>query len=311
MRRAIHVTVAATAAVAAALSANPAAGAAPAAGPVTAGPISAGAVSAAPVEIVGTSTGFTAATRHAAGHVTFRARTSHPAGGLFVLLRLRPGIALGDLLDSLAMGVSDDRAESAAGGRAAQRQAVMYGSAVVQPDHPGSFTSLLRPGHYYLINYQDLFEGGAAQAGQRLRPLTITEDVSPAPPPAAAATAVMTLAHGRARFVVPGTLRAGAPLRLVNAMPQLGEAVIMPVRPGTTDEQVGAFFDAVNAGRWDVESPFTGPALNGASALSPGHTTVLGHSLRPGEYALVTWYPDVETIAMLAAEGQYALITVV
>ena len=45
-------------------------------------------------------------------------------------------------------------------------------------------------------------------------------------------------------------------------------------------------------------------------ALSPGHTTILEVSLQPGQYALVTWYPNLDNGTMLAAQGQFALVTI-
>lgn len=49
----------------------------------------------------------------------------------------------------------------------------------------------------------------------------------------------------------------------------------------------------------------------GVPALSPGHTTTLGLTPPPGRYALVTWYPNFRDGNMLAAPGQFGLVTVV
>jgi hypothetical protein len=33
-------------------------------------------------------------------------------------------------------------------------------------------------------------------------------------------------------------------------------------------------------------------------------------SLQPGQYALLTWYPNFDNGTMLAAQGQFALVTI-
>ena len=98
----------------------------------------------------------------------------------------------------------------------------MFGGAAVLPGVAVSFTSLLLPGVYRLVNYRDLIEGGVPQAAARARTLTIGRDWSSAAPPRAAATCLMTLAGAQARFWLPPTLDSNAPLRITNAMPQLG-----------------------------------------------------------------------------------------
>lgn len=260
------------------------------------------------IRVVGTSAGFTAPDRHPAGQVTFEVSTSHPEGGLFSLLKLRPGVALDDLLGDLMSGLSEDRAEAVAGGRAVQAKATLLGGAAVLPGQPISFTRLLTPGTYHLVNYRDLIEGGVEQAAERLGTLTITSRWSSARPPHAAATAVFALAGGHARFLMPTTLRSGSPLRMVNAMPQLGEAVFMPVRPGTTRAQLVAFFETVDQGGW-ADSPIIGDPV-GVPALGPGQAVVVEIPLPPGPYALVTWYPSLRDGTMLAALGQVEVVTI-
>jgi hypothetical protein len=261
------------------------------------------------IDVVGTSTGFTMPERHSAGFVTFDVSTTHAQGGLFALWKLGPATTLGEALRYALMGLSDTRSESIQGGRALQQHADILGAAAVLPGQPVSFTSLLSPSTYYFVTYQDLREGGVSQAAQRLRRLSITSHYSAARPPVASATAVFTLAGRRAAYRMPTRLPGGRPLRMVNAMPQLTEAVFMPVRPDTTREQLRRFFAAADQEDWSVEPPFIGGPV-GLPALSPNRTTLIEPALRPGLYALVTWYPDFNTGRMLAAEGQFELVTI-
>lgn len=261
------------------------------------------------VDVAGTSGGFTMPERHPAGFVTFDVSTTHPQGGLFALWKLRPAATLDETLRHALMGLSDSRQESIQGGQAVQRRADVLGGAAVLPGQPVSFTALLQPGTYHLVNYQDLREGGVPQAAARLHALTITKHYSAARPPAASATAVFTLAGGHAAYRMPTRLHSGQPVHMVNAMPQLTEAVFMPVRPGTTHEQLRLFFAAADREDWSVEPPFIGGPV-GLPALSPNRATIVEPTLPPGLYALVTWYPDFDSGRMLAAEGQFALITI-
>jgi len=262
------------------------------------------------IEVVGTSEGFTMDGEHAAGFVTFQASSSHPAGALYSLLQLRTETALDDVLENLRRGISDDRAESVAGGRSVQEQARLLGGAAVLPGQPVTFTSFLGPGTYHLVNYQDLREGGVRQAADRQRTLTITHRWDVVRAPQVAATCVMTLGRDEAAFRMPATLPAGSALRVVNAMSQLSEAVFMPVRPGTTRQQMQEFFNAADRGDFSVPPPFIGGPV-GLPALGPGRTTVLRVALRPGDYTLVTWYPNFDDGTMLAAQGQFAMVRIV
>lgn len=261
------------------------------------------------IDVVGTSTGFTMPRSHPAGFVTFDVGSTHPSGALFALWRLRPAVTLHDALHHAMLGLSDTRSDSITGGRGLQERVEVLGGAAVLPGQPVSFTSPLTPGTYHLVNYQDLREGGVPLAAGRLRALTITDRHGAAPPPAARATAVFTLAGGQAAYRMPTHLRRGQPLRMVNTMPQLTEAVFMPVRPGTTREQLRRFFAAADREDWSVDAPFIGGPV-GLPALSPHRATIIRTPLPPGLYALVTWYPDFGSGRMLAAEGQHELVTI-
>jgi hypothetical protein len=67
----------------------------------------------------------------------------------------------------------------------------------VLPGQPVSFTSLLLPGTYHLVNYQDLWDGGVPQAAVRARALIITSQWSGSCPPPASTTSVFTTEAGR------------------------------------------------------------------------------------------------------------------
>lgn len=76
-------------------------------------------------------------------------------------------------------------------------------------------------------------------------------------PSAAAEIVLSSTPAGATRFTAPATLPSGRPVRVVNRSRQYNEAILLPVRPGTTREQVGAYITAVSEGG-QAPSPFTG-----------------------------------------------------
>jgi len=270
---------------------------------ITAGPANAAKPAASVIAVVGTSAGFTMADSHPAGQVTFEASSSHPDGGWFALWKLRSGATLDEALN-------DANDQTAEGGRRLQNDVEVLGGAMALPGQPASFTSLLLPGAYYMVNLRDLVEGGVAQAAPRLHSLTITSQWRPSHPPRASATVVFTQTGSVPGYVVPAELRSGQAVRMVNAMPQMGEAIFLSLRPGTTQEQVQEWFANADRGDWGIPAPYTSLPV-GMPSLSPGKTTIVEVSLQPGQYIMVSWYPDFGTGHMLAAEGQFRLVTIV
>ncbi|MFJ8011751.1 hypothetical protein [Streptomyces sp. NPDC096339] len=260
----------------------------------------AAASSAAPqeVDIPVTPDGFTAPSVLRAGPVTLRVRSTDPRGAWIGLVRLRPGVPLERYLEDLERAMGDDPVE---GGKAVARDAEMLGGAAVA-HAPAAVTMKLTPGEYHLIDFRDV---GLPDLADRVRPVralaghprTDTADIRPA--------ARITLRDGA--FEAPDVL--SGPVQVVNRSRQHNEAMLMPVRPGTTLADLDAFFADVDAGRRPSGSPFTG-GPTGVVPLSPGRSAVLTTDLPPGEYALVTWVRDLRTGSMFAARGMRMLITV-
>lgn len=279
------------------LSLAPAAHAAPA--PV---PLTIGHSSAAPqdVDISVTSEGFTAPSALRPGAVTFRVRSTDPAGAWIGLVRLRPGVRLETYLADLRRAMGDD---PVAGGRAVARDAEMLGGSAVA-HAPAAVTLNVTPGTYHLVDFRDV---ELPDLADRVRRVTVLPG-RPAPssrPPAADPTSRITLRDGR--FDAPDVL-SGA-VRVVNRSRQYNEAMLMPVRPGTTLPDLDAFFEAVDAGRDPGGWPFAG-GPTGVVPLSPGRSAVLETELPSGAYALVTWVRDLDSGRMFAARGMRDLVTV-
>lgn len=239
--------------------------------------------------------GFDAPATLRAGAVTFRVRSTDPAGAWLGLVRPRPGVTLERYLTDLTRAMGDDPVE---GGRAVARDVEMLGGVAVA-HAPASATMRVSPGEYYLIDFRDVGLPDLADRVHRVR--VLPGHTAPAPAPRA------RIVVGDGTFDAPGTLTG--PVRVVNRSRQHNEAMLMPVRPGTTLSDLDAFFTEVDAGRYPAGSPFTG-GPTGVVPLSPGRSAVLSTELPAGEYALVTWVRDLTTGRMFAARGMRALITV-
>jgi hypothetical protein len=244
------------------------------------------------VDITVTAAGFQAPQTVSGGSITLRARSTDPQGAWLGLVRLRPGVALETYVADVREAFSDDPATSVAGGRAVTRDVDMLGGVAVA-QVPASVTVTAAPGGYHLVDFRDVREPDFAT---RIRPLLVTPGASGEP---GASAQILQLDR---TFVAPRQLTSGANVRVVNLSCQLNEAMLIPVRPGTTLGDLDAFFSGAGG------APFTG-GPTGVVPMSPGRSAVFSAGLPAGEYALVTWVRDLRTGTMLAAEGMRALVT--
>ncbi|MFJ9582939.1 hypothetical protein [Streptomyces acidicola] len=250
------------------------------------------------VDIAVTPEGFTAPSVLRPGAVTFRVRSTDPAGAWIGLVRLRPGVTLETYLADLRRAMGDD---PGAGGRAVARDVEMLGGTAVA-HAPAAATLYVTPGTYYLVDFRDV---DLPDLADRVRRLTVPPGWPVQVPRPSAPTSRITLRDSA--FDVLGVL--SGPVRVVNRSRQHNEAMLMPVRPRTTLADLDAFFEAVDAGRDPGAQPFTG-GPTGVVPLSPGRSAVLETQLPSGTYALVTWVRDLDSGSMFAARGMRALVTV-
>ncbi|MFC6882315.1 MULTISPECIES: hypothetical protein [Actinomadura] len=276
--------------------------------PVAAAPAEAG--SAAPViDVKADDEGFTAPASFTSGPTSFRVSTTATgeSGSIIGLVRLRPGATPERFATHLGQVFADDPEVAVPAGRALMAEAELVGGAQAQPGRPTTFTTTLRPGTYYLLDYMD-FETGTPAGAEALRALTVKRERHRGRAPRPGAVVGMSRTASGPRFHAPSRIRAGAPLLLSNRMEQVNEALFVPVRPGTTRADVQKFFEGVQNGEWS-EPPFAGASL-GAPPLSPRRSLVLAAPLKPGRYALITWVVDLSDGGRLAAKGMHTLITV-
>lgn len=251
------------------------------------------------VDIAVTPDGFSAPARVQAGQLTLRVRSTDPAGAWLGVVRLRDGVPLDRYLADVRQAFSSDPAQEVAGGRAVTADAVMLGGVAVA-NTPAAVTMSVNRGRYLLIDFRDALLPDLAT---RVRTL----DVQPRPDaPACAATRITLLEN---RFAAPSSFASGAPVEVVNRSSQFNEAMLIPVRPGTTLADLDAFFAVVNAGQgYPPTSPFVG-GPTGVVPLSPGRSAIFAAALPAGPYALVTWIRDLRTGQLYATQGMRTLVT--
>ncbi|AOS64984.1 hypothetical protein [Actinoalloteichus hymeniacidonis] len=128
-----------------------------------------------------------------------------------------------------------------------------------------------------------------------------------------ASSALITIADTPegTRFQVTGQPTSGRPIVLMNWSGQHNEAILAPVRPGTTPEDLDRFFQSIGGGAQaeQVDSPFIGSG-NGSAPISPGRIMTFTADYPPGEYAVISYVENLETGVMSSAEGTHALITI-
>ncbi|MEU4324218.1 hypothetical protein [Nonomuraea dietziae] len=271
-----------------------------------AAPAQAGTSETPAVDVVVEDSGLNSPATVTAGATTFRIRSADPEGAYVGVVRIRPGHALRDVLADVERAFDHaDREGALAAARRLSAEMVLYGGAAVQAGMVVDYTTVLAPGAYVVIDFKEVGRPGLADKVRRLRVLPGLPHRSPS---AAAEIVLSSTAAGATRFTAPATLPSGRPVRVVNRSRQYNEAILLPVRPGTTREQVGAYITAVSEGG-QAPSPFTGGPV-GLVPMSPGHAAVIRADLAPGSYALVTWLRDYRTGRMHADQGTYELITV-
>ncbi|WP_214321490.1 hypothetical protein [Nonomuraea sediminis] len=237
------------------------------------------------------------------GVVTFRVRSTGPALSV-IFMRLRPGSSIETYLSDLAKTNSKDLEVRKAAAKAIEQSADGLGGAVVTAQIPVTFTQVLPPGRYHLI----AFDYQNPNVPPVVRELGV-KGTSAGPYPAGEATIAMWQAGTRTRFAVTGPrLPARGRYLVVNGSDGLNEAVLVPVKPGTTERDVQAAFDAFREGKPPPSMPFAGQPT-GLAPLSPGHVAVLETSLSAGPYVLWTYMPDPRTGLPRAWDGAFTLIT--
>lgn len=233
------------------------------------------------------------------GVATFQVSTSDQAGREVGLIRLQPGVELNVLLRNLATVLfNNDLEAKKQAGTVVYRDSVLLGGVVLQPRAAQSFSVWLNPGTYYLVDYRSL--AGPAAAYQQI---TVQGRRSTAIPWPDHVVVQYENAEGAPRFLAPQAIAPHSKLLIINRTSQMADSLFLPVRPGTTDEDITKFF----AGQ--AAPPFIGGPQGALPAFS-GYSQVLHVDLAPGRYVLLSFVGDRTTGASGAARGMHTIVDV-
>lgn len=159
-----------------------------------------------------------------------------------------------------------------------------------------SVTVTVRPGTYYL---------GELARRPELTPIRVSGPTRARPP---AAAGIVTVSDSG--FRIDRTLPAVGTITIRNRGSQPHRVNLVPVKPGTTRAQVGAYLRKTAARDNAPPPPFAlkAPQL-GSADISPGQQMQLTYKLPAGEYALIDFGQDPRSGEPEALKGMYAVAT--
>ena len=238
-------------------------------------------------------------TRFHEGVVKFNVSTTNPHGGAITLFQLNKGVTMAKAVADVKEEFSSNPKIAAKGTRDLNRDITFYGLADVTPGHPASVTERLYDGTYYAA---DVTTSGLVPKNVATIKVLEGGDEHARLDTDGLATVTLTSAD---RFAVKGHLPAKGSVLVKNAGDSIHFMQFQPVKPGTTDAQVQAFFDAGFQG----PAPFTNGPTVAMDVLSVGHQLVLGYNLPKGTYVLLCFVADDMTGMPHAFMGMHKVVT--
>jgi hypothetical protein len=238
-----------------------------------------------------------------AGSISFEVSSTNPAtmdggGSQITLFRLRPNKSLDNFFTHLTEEFSQTPATAAAGTRGLDETAVFRGLADVVPDYPETVTESLNPGTYYLLDLSTPPASG--------RPALTTLHVNSDGQHHSDVTSDLTVWAANERFDAPATWPHEGTYTFTNEDDTLHFMLILPVKAGTTDDQVqAALNDPTLTGPPDfaVEGP-----SGGNDVVSPGYSLQVTYDLPAGTYVLLCFVADEETGMPHAVMGMHKVV---
>jgi hypothetical protein len=237
------------------------------------------------------------------GSISFHVSTTNPStadgGGSSVSLwQPQGGADVDQVMKDLQDEFSQDPATAALGTRELTRDARILGLAEVVVGSPEVATQSLTPGTYYLMDL-----GVAPVSGPpALTTLTVRKGSGDDSDVHSDFTVQATSAD---RFVAPASWPHEGTYTFDNVSDTLHFMVIVPVKAGTTDQDITDFFNNPQAG----PPPFamSGPS-GGNDVLSPGETLQLSYDLPRGTYVLLCFIADDVTGMPHAVMGMHKVV---
>lgn len=255
------------------------------------------------VTVVGNGTSVhTDQARVKGGTVCFNVSSTNPVvqgnGGSNVsLFQPKHGVTLARVFADLREEFSSTPATAAKGTRDIVRDVSLFGLADVVPGYPEVVTENLRSGTYYLMDLVN-FTGKGNPAITRLRVTThgrVHELEG----------RVHVAATSTDRFIAPGYWPHRGTYLFHNVADTIHFMAIVPVKAGTTDQQIQAFF---NSGSQSQPPFFRNGPSGGNDVVSPGGTILVSYNLPRGTYVLLCFVADDMTGMPHAIMGMHKVI---
>jgi len=241
-----------------------------------------------------------------AGRISFKVDSSNPtpgAGSQITLFRLVGHATLDTFKADLGDEFSSDPVTAAKGTRELNRDIRAFGLADVVTGNPAIVTERLTAGRYYLMDLGTK----PGPTGPAFTTFTVRYSGRDLPDRQGDSRhgPVVKLTSAD-RFISPRTLPARGTVTVRNVADTIHFMSIAPVKKGTTDKQIQAYFDSKS----QDPPPFgvDGPSV-GMDVLSPGRQLQLTYNLPPRTYVLMCFIADDVTGMPHALMGMHKVVT--
>ena len=253
--------------------------------------------------------GFTMQKSVHAGYVTFK--ISSPDTDIHTIegFRLKNGATLDEAIQDFTNGVVGATAQdAAAGAQGLLKHAVVIGGVITTPFAPISVTVPMPTGTYYFFDFSDLVNG----IPPRIHTIRAFGRPNWTGLPSFSHVVVTTNMDSSSGempgFIAPSRLNHSTTFLAVNGGDEVHEVLLRQAEPGTTDNYITQFYDAVAAGTTRPPSPWL-DRQHGLEAISPGQFAVVHVDLPPGLYSWVCYVPDDQSGDPHAWEGMHQIVT--
>ena len=237
-----------------------------------------------------------------AGTVSFKVSSTNPVvqgngGSNISMFQPKHGVTLARVFADLREEFSSNTHTAAKGTRDIVRDVSLFGLADVVPGYPEVVTENLHSGTYYLMDLVNFTGKG--------NPVTTRLFVTGHGRSSALHGQVYVTPTSADRFIAPSRWPHHGTYLFHNVADTIHFMAIVPVKAGTTDRQIQAFF---NSGSQSQPPFFRNGPSGGNDVVSPGGTIMVSYNLPRGSYVLLCFVADDMTGIPHAIMGMHKVI---
>jgi plastocyanin len=224
-------------------------------------------------------------------------QTQNGGGSTVSLFQLDSGRTVSKFQSDLAHEFSQNPATAAQGTRELTRDVRVMGLADVVPGRPEVVTEYIGPGTYYLMDL------GNQVFPPALTTLTVRSGGANIEQESDLTSQLGVAVTSADRFLAPRNWPHQGTYTFANVSDTLHMMDIQRVKPGTTDQQITAFFNGTSH-----NVPFMPGPSGGNDVTSPGTIFQVSYNLPPGTYVLLCFIADDQTGMPHAFMGMHKVI---